>query len=494
MKRKVVLCTALICIWIASIALSGCGAAPTEPVIEPSSPASTTVVEAAALSGDSPVVLTLVGMEKTLTFTLEEIKALPATTGQAGMKSSTGKITVPWPYKGVLLTDLVDMVGGLSADFGVNVVANDGYAMTLSADQISNGGFIAYDPSDGSEKEYDKPLQVLVAYEANGQPLDERSEGVLRLVIISEENNQVTDGHWSVKWVERIEIMPLVMEWSLALNGVRQEVIDRNTFQSCGAASCHQSTWTDEEGQVWSGVPLYLLAGRMDDETSHDGPAYNRDLANAGYVIQLVAGDGYTVDIDSADAYYNRNILVANMVEDAALPDQYFPLRLVGEGLEKGQRIGGITEIRLVMDGLQEPTVEATGAVGLKRNSMGWRAPRRSRYLDYRPGCQFDDPDRRGAAYPPACNSHVGTSQKRNTGYTGVYLSAILALASPLSGSGEIVMISSDGYQTTLDLAAVRACTQCMLAFTEVEGAYLLVMPGFESSAWAKDLVVIELK
>jgi DMSO/TMAO reductase YedYZ molybdopterin-dependent catalytic subunit len=472
---------------LSSSFISGCSAAP-EAVLETEA----AVVEpVAAAQVDIPVVLTLVGLEETITYTMEELQALTSASGQAGMKSSTGKITVPWEYKGVLLTDLVDIAGGLSSDYGVNVIANDGYAMTLSYNQIMNGDFIAYDPSDGSEKQYDDPLQVLVAYEANGQPLDERSDGVLRLVIISEKNNQVTDGHWSIKWVERIEIMPLVQEWSLKLNGIRSEVIDRNTFQSCGAASCHQSTWTDDEGQVWSGVPLYLLAGRMDDDTTHDGPAYNRDLANAGYVIELVAGDGYTVSINSADTYYNRKILVANLVDDAPLPDKYFPLRLVGEGLEKDQRIGSISEIRLVIDGLEaaaEPTLATAAPAALAEPPAGtnlWITGLVANPL------ALTDATLHALQVIEANIEHP---KKGPQDYTGVYLNALLQLAGPQAGASKIIITASDGYETSLDLAAVQACPECLLAFTDTEGSYVLAMPGFESSAWAKDLIKIEVK
>jgi hypothetical protein len=45
-----------------------------------------------------------------------------------------------------------------------------------------------------------------------------------------------------------------------------------------------------------------------------------------------------------------------------------------------------------------------------------------------------------------------------------------------------------------VDLAAVQTCTDCVLAFTGTPGSYLLAMPGFESSAWVKNLVKIEVQ
>ena len=493
------------------LAISGCAPVPTQAAstppplpVEPTSEPVAAIPVAANPSPlppgptpepvlASPVVLTIEGVEETLTFTMEELQALPATSGQAGMKSSTGKITVPALYKGVLLTDLVSLVGGLTSDFGVNVVANDGYAMTLSYDQIMSGNFFAYDPSDGSEKQIDDPLMALVAYEVDGKPLDSRSDGVLRLVIISERNNQVTDGHWSIKWVERIEVQPLVREWSLSLEGVRQEVIDRNTYQSCGATSCHQSTWTDDRGQVWAGVPLYLLAGRVDDDISHEGPAYNRDLANAGYAIELTATDGYTVSIKSAAAFYNRQILVAYLVNDSPLPDQYFPLRLVGEDLEKDQRAGSLAKIRLIMEAageiataeaIQEPVAPVTDEEPPVGTTL-WITGQVTNPL------ALNDAALRVLQIAKITAEHP---KKGSEEYEGIYLNALLDLAGPQAGASVLVLTAADGYSASVDLAAVQNCADCLLAFTEAEGAYKLAMPSFESSAWLKDLVKIEVQ
>jgi DMSO/TMAO reductase YedYZ molybdopterin-dependent catalytic subunit len=370
--------------------------------------------------------------------------------------------------------------------------------MTLSFDQVTNGSFIAYDPSDGSEKQIEDPLQALLAYEVDGKPLDDRSDGTLRLVIISPKNNQITDGHWSVKWIERIEVQPLGKEWTLSLGGVREEVIDRNTFQSCGATSCHQSTWTDEEGQVWAGVPLYLLAGRVDDEVTHDGPAYNRDLANTGYLIELIAADGYSTTVDSAASFYNRDILVANQVDGSPLPDKYFPLRLVGAGLEKGQRVGALAEIRLILEeaaatlpgdtASPEPTPQPAASTSGGQPPAGttlWITGQTANSLALNDAAlQALETVKIAAEHP-----------KKGPGeYEGVRLNSLLNLAGVNAGASALVLTASDGYSTNVDLAAVQACADCLLAFTETEGVYNLVMPGFESSAWAKNVVKIEVQ
>ncbi len=346
--------------------LAGCSpvptpAAPPTPTLEPPpsatplpQPSQTPTAQPSltatpVVSGETILEISGPGGSKSLS--MADLQRLPVTEGQAGMKSSTGKITVPALYAGITLQELAALVGGMDESMGVNVVAEDGYAMTLSYNQITKGEFIAYDPATGDEKKIDDPLTVILAYAHEGQPLLETSDGKLRLVIISPRNNQVTDGHWSVKWVNKIRGQ---CRWAkngrLRLDGVIQDVIDRNSFQSCGAPGCHQATWTDDKAQVWAGVPLWLLAGRVDDAIKHDGPAYLEALADAGYSIEIVATDGYTITLDSVRVKRNNNILVAYQVNDNPLPDKYFPLRLVGDEAQKNEMIGAIDQINLIID------------------------------------------------------------------------------------------------------------------------------------------------
>lgn len=49
---------------------------------------------------------------KSQDFTLDDLKALPASEGLAGMMSSTGKITPLTSFSGVLLTDVLEAAGG----------------------------------------------------------------------------------------------------------------------------------------------------------------------------------------------------------------------------------------------------------------------------------------------------------------------------------------------------------------------------------------------
>jgi hypothetical protein len=182
---------------------------------------------------------------------------------------------------------------------GVSITAEDGYSMTFSYDQVMNGSFIAYNPANGAEISTHDPLTAIIAYEHNGQPLNLAEEGTLRLAVVSATNKQVVDGHWSVKWVNKVEVKPGGQAWSLDLQGAISSPVARDSFQSCGSPSCHGTSWMDENGQNWVGVPMWLMVGEVDDANSHDDNAYNRELADSGYTVDIVGADGHTVTLDS---------------------------------------------------------------------------------------------------------------------------------------------------------------------------------------------------
>ena len=74
------------------------------------------------------------------------------------------------------------------------------------------------------------------------------------------------------------------------------------------------------------------------------------------------------------------------------------------------------------------------------------------------------------------------------TTYEGVSLAAVLEDAG-LSGSSEITMTSSDGYEASLTVDEVSACANCIVAFDE--DTLRTVMPDMSGKLNVKDLVKI---
>lgn len=290
--------------------------------------------------------LTVKSTDKSVTLNWDDIKEMPAYEGPGGRMNSVGEITPPWTYKGVTVEDLCNLVGGFTEDNSVKITAKDGYSMTFSYDQIASGDYDTYDVSSGEAKPFDGKLQTVIAYKQQGEFIPSDEDGPLRLAILGSDKI-VTDGHWWIKWVESIEVKEALDQWTLHLEGVRSEDVDSGSFETGAAPNCHGTSWTDDKEHTWEGIPLWLLDGRVDDENKHEDKAFNDELAESGYEIDLIASDGYTITLDSGRVARNNDIILAYLMNDRPLPDKHWPLRLVGPKLEKSSMIGAVETIKV---------------------------------------------------------------------------------------------------------------------------------------------------
>jgi len=239
-------------------------------------------------------------------------------------------------------------VGGFTEENSVQITAKDGYGMTFSYDQIVTGDYDTYDPSTGENQAFDGKLWTVIAYEEEGEPVPVDQDGPLRLAILGSDK-VVTDGHWWIKWVETVEVKQAQDKWTLHLEGELAEEVDSASFETCAGPSCHGTSWTDDEGQTWQGVPLWSLAGRVDDDNKHEDDAFNDDLAEAGYEIRLTAVDGYNITLESTRVARDNKILLAYLLGEEPLPEKHWPLRLVGPELEKSSWIGAVDTIEVIL-------------------------------------------------------------------------------------------------------------------------------------------------
>ena len=487
--------------WILAVllvlaALAACQTSPTptpirEYIVVTATPGPTEVPTVAAAASDTS--LLIAGSSVTQTLTLDDLKALPATEGWAGIKSSTGKITAPALFKGVSLQTLCELGGAFDSSWAANVVAKDGYAMTISYDQVMNGTFTTFDPATGDEVVRDEKLTAIVAYERDGQPLPEESDGTLRLVVVSSENNQVTDGHWSIKWVRQVVLKPAAAEWTLHLEGALVEDMDRGTFESGSAPNCHLAEWTDADGNTWGGIPLYYLLGRVDDEIKHETGAFNAQLAEQGYDVDVVAADGYKVTFNSQDLAYNKTIILASLMNDQPLADEYFPLRLVGSSLEKGQMVGAVAQIVLHLDEMGT-TVAATSTPEPATPETSATAPEAAAGTLHIWGKVATPLAITQAEWAQMESVKISAEHPKKglQDYEGVRLNDLLQQTQPASDAATVLFTAGDGYTAELPWATLTACTDCLVTFDGE--AFGLVMPGQESGFWVKDIRLIEVK
>jgi DMSO/TMAO reductase YedYZ molybdopterin-dependent catalytic subunit len=303
-----------------------------------------------------PVALTVVGNGTVRELTLEQVKALTVYEGWSGMKNSAGTITPPAPVKGVKLSDLFAEVGGITEQQSCDIIASDGYGMTMTYGEVTGGAFTVYNASTGAKETPKSPLSSVLIYERDGQPISYLDGGPLRIAISQTENvDQVADGHWLVKWVDRLELRAALPDWKVRMYGLKRKdgtrqtsTLDRSSFLSCAAPGCHGRSWVSSTGKTWSGVNLSYIMGRVDGGRSHGDDALNLRLAMKGYRIKLVAANGTYKIVSSRTMLRSKKIILANKREGVELAPKYYPLRLVGPYLNSSKFVGRITKIYML--------------------------------------------------------------------------------------------------------------------------------------------------
>ncbi len=138
--------------------------------------------------------------------------------------------------------------------------------------------------------------------------------------------------------------------WSLKLTGVSTEIITQEEFEKGADPSYHgaEYSFTGKDGvvHIYSGIPLWRLCGRVDDEVKHEAGAFNDELANKGYNIKVIAADGYKAILSSKTIARNNGIILANEVDGQPI-SKGGPLRLIGAELKASQMVKEVVEIRL---------------------------------------------------------------------------------------------------------------------------------------------------
>ena len=187
-----------------------------------------------------------------------------------------------------------------------------------------------------------------VAYKKNGVALT-GSDAPLKLV-----GSATSSGSQRVGNVVKIALEGLpdqypAGDWQLRMVGKISDIISQGEFEY--SASCHSATYTDTEGNVYTGMPLWRLTGWVDDRIPHGSDGFNDAAAIAGYKVIVKAGDGYAKEFTSSQIGKTNAFIVANTMNGAPLPTDGshppYPLRLVGTGATGGNSVGNIVEIQL---------------------------------------------------------------------------------------------------------------------------------------------------
>jgi hypothetical protein len=113
--------------------------------------------------------------------------------------------------------------------------------------------------------------------------------------------------------------------WILQLRNTKtvkyHEDMTNKAFRSFALKGNRQQSWTDStvptDTVTYKGLALYMLVGRIDDK---DPLTFNAKLAAKGYNVVVEAVDGYKVTWTSQEIAGRKDLIVADLANDAALP------------------------------------------------------------------------------------------------------------------------------------------------------------------------------
>jgi DMSO/TMAO reductase YedYZ molybdopterin-dependent catalytic subunit len=273
--------------------------------------------------------------------------------------------------KGTRIRDLAELVGGMGAGTEIVLVAKDGYETRLPYSSIYT------DPSV-QERQGD----AILAWWGDGKYVPGYADG-MRLFFTPGGDNvygqwdmheTLPENYWhyyygdgvmypscaglASKWITEMRVYSIPQgDWTLELDGQAigglQYDVSKTYFEqalACQFGANHKAAYTDAQGRVWEGMPLWLLVGFVDDEDQHSNNAFNSALAETGYNVVLTAADGYSVTISSTDIIRNKDYIVANLLNGTSIPEasKDWPLRLVGPSVTGSTSISQIVRIELV--------------------------------------------------------------------------------------------------------------------------------------------------
>ena len=124
--------------------------------------------------------------------------------------------------------------------------------------------------------------------------------------------------------------------------------MDQSTFESGAAPGCHGTNWTDANGDVWTGIPLWYLVEYVDDGQTMDSLQDAIAVWNKGFEVHVANSNGDIVMYTSQEIKQNDNIIVAYQLDGKALSNKQWPLALVGSGVDSTHQISMINKIKLI--------------------------------------------------------------------------------------------------------------------------------------------------
>jgi hypothetical protein len=154
-----------------------------------------------------PPTLTLIYNDEQRNFTFGELERLESYTAKGGYRTQSGFIKGVGNYTGLNITTLVNMLQPIPYRYTLQVFSEDGKNMSYNYSTII-GNVNIYNPQNASDP---NPIgkgnmTMVLAYQFEGDWLNESSDGKLRLVFLDNQGS-ITEAKYWMKMVTSIRII-----------------------------------------------------------------------------------------------------------------------------------------------------------------------------------------------------------------------------------------------------------------------------------------------
>ena len=217
-----------------------------------------------------------------------------------------------------------------------------------------------------------------------------------------------------------------VADYNIIINGTAAVNMTRTAFESQVASV--SVSYTDSTGTVWTGTPLH----RIVTWATSNGAMGSTAIAD-GYVVKVIASDGYVATFNDSRIDMNTHIFIANQANGTALTGTSSPLTLTGSDLTGKEKVKGIAQIQIMpmSRNITLTVVAANGtSVTLFANDLA-----------------------KMASYTSNGGTRSSSGSLANFGaYTGVPIMDILNLVG-ITSSNTVKVTASDNYSSTYTYA-----------------------------------------
>jgi len=259
-------------------------------------------------------------------------------------------------------------------------------------------------------------------------------------------------------------------DWPLTLVGETTATMMQTEFEALAAS--YPVSWDDSaNSNLWDGVALWRLIALIDDG---DPATFSDTLAASGYDVQVIAADGYSYTFSSAEIAHADDIIMANRLNSAPLPEGKYPLKVVSPTFG----VGG-------------PSVSQVIRIELYGTTSTRPVPTEAEWPLLLYGAQEGNVTQAGFEASVSSNGLTCTDDAGN--WTGLALWRVVALVDdddPLTFNGELatqgyrIKVSAPDYYFIFDSADIAGNDNIIVANT-LDGLPLPeTAPGNSTKLW----------